>query len=119
MDKVTDSDSVDAGSIPARSAMLEGNNMNSGRNSTFSYAKLFLLMVIPIYGFCFTALLAFSKDVDEELRCLAKGALIARIVFVAVLVCVVMLFISTLLPMLNDFIDWLLSNINIVELLGR
>lgn len=93
--------------------------MNGGRNSTFSYAKLFLLMVIPIYGFCFTALLAFSKDVDEDLRCLAKGALIARIVFVAVLVVGVIFCVSTLLPILNDFIDWALSNINIVQLLGR
>ena len=80
MDKVTDSDSVDAGSIPVRSTnkILGDDGMNY---STSDYAKLFLLMIIPVYGFFFTALLAFSKDMSGELRCLARGAFIARIVF--------------------------------------
>lgn len=117
MDKVTDSDSVDAGSIPARSAMMEERYMENESYSTFSYTKLFLLMIIPIYGLCFTVLLAFNKDVDYELKCLARGALIARVVF---LIFATLAFVSVLvffLPMLNDFFAKLLNNQSIVNLL--
>ena len=40
--------------------------MNNARYTTASYTKLFLLMVIPIYGLCFTILLAFSKDIEDS-----------------------------------------------------
>ncbi len=90
--------------------------MENERYSTLSYTKLFLLMVIPIYGLCFTALLAFSKDMDYELRCLARGALIARIVFWVICVLLVALFVLFLLPLLNKSLGSLFNNENIMKL---
>ena len=68
--------------------------MNNVRYTTASYTKLFLLMIIPIYGLCFTVLLAFSKDIEEELKCLARGALIARVIFLIALGITITIFIS-------------------------
>lgn len=79
--------------------------MDNERYTTFSYAKLFLLMLIPVYGLCFTVLLAFSKDIGGELKCLARGALIARIVFLVVLGVGISAFASYILPSLSDFFD--------------
>ena len=74
-------------------------------NSTMYYAKLFLLMIIPIYGFFFTTLIAFSKDVDEELKSLARGALIARIALWVVIGICVMLFCYFIWPILSSYIN--------------
>ena len=112
MDKVTDSDSVDAGSIPARSTKLEVRVMDNERYTTFDYAKLFLLMIIPIYGFCFTCLLAFSKEVTGELKCFAKGALIARLVFLFGLAIIAIISVSYVLPYLSN----LLNRFNVLRL---
>jgi len=79
--------------------------MPNREGSTLYYAKIFLLMVIPIYGFFFTVLLAFSKDVEMELQYLARGALIARIVFLIILTMVSIVLITSVLPYLNNFID--------------
>ncbi len=108
MDKVTDSDSVDAGSIPVRSANNKNSwrdNMDNKQSSTLDYAKLFLLMIIPVYGFCFTALLAFSKDVTGELKYLARGAFVARMVFLTFVGIIAIIFFSTALPYIKDFIN--------------
>lgn len=87
--------------------------MEEQKYSTFYYAKLFLLMVIPIYGFFFTILLAFSKDMSLELRNLAKGALIARLTFWFVAVSGGIIFVSFMWPELSKFI----SEINILDLI--
>jgi len=79
--------------------------MNNERYTTFNFAKLFLLMIIPIYGFCFTFLLSFSKDVDQELKCLARGALIARLVFLLILAGGIIVFSFYLLPLITDFLN--------------
>lgn len=86
--------------------------MADERHSVGYYAKLFLLMIIPLYGFFFTVLLAFSKDVSDELKTLARGAFIARIVFLLMLTIILVVFISTLLPMINNF----LNNLGVLRL---
>ncbi len=90
--------------------------MENERYSTLSYTKLFLLMIIPIYGLCFSILLAFSKDIDYELRCLARGALIARIAFWIICALLIVLFVLFLLPLLNFSLDNLFSDENIMKL---
>ena len=79
--------------------------MNNEQYRTSDYAKLFLLMIIPVYGFCFTFLLAFSKDVSDGLKSLARGALIARITFLFVIGIGGFVLISTIWPSLNQFIS--------------
>ena len=79
--------------------------MENKKHSTGYYAKLFLLMIIPVYGFCFTILLAFSKDVPEETKALARGAFIARIVFLIMIGIGAVIFIGTILPAITDFIN--------------
>jgi len=79
--------------------------MENNNHGTAYYAKLFLLMIIPVFGFCFTALLAFSKDMSVELKSLARGALIARITFLIVAGIGVLVFIETILPAIIDFIN--------------
>lgn len=81
--------------------------MNNVRYTTASFAKLFLLMVIPIYGLCFTVLLAFSKDIEEELKSLARGALIARIIFLIALGIIIAVFISYILPWASEYFNTL------------
>ena len=78
--------------------------MDNEEYGTVYYAKLFLLMIIPVYGFFFTMLLAFSKDVEDELKYLARGALIARIVFLIFVITGIAFVFSMLLPALNEFI---------------
>lgn len=88
--------------------------MDNEKYTTSDYTKLFLLMVIPIYGFIFTALLAFSKDdIGNEIKSLAKGALIARTVFWVIFLCLAALFISRVLPLLID----IFSELNIFKIL--
>lgn len=79
--------------------------MDNKNHSTVYYAKLFLLMIIPVYGFCFTLLLSFSKDIAGETKALARGALISRIVFLIVLGIGTLVFIGTILPAITDFIN--------------
>lgn len=86
--------------------------MDNERYTTFGYAKIFLLMIIPVYGFFFTVLLGFSKDITGELRFLARGALVARIVFLFVAIICIGIFFSAILPMLNNFIN----NTNFIRL---
>lgn len=86
--------------------------MTNERHTVGYYTKIFLLMIIPIYGFFFTMLLAFSKDVSDELKALAKGAFIARIVFLFMLAIGLVIFMSMLLPMINN----LLNNLGILRL---
>lgn len=81
--------------------------MNNVRYTTASYTKLFLLMIIPIYGLCFTVLLAFSKDIEEELKCLARGALIARVIFLIALGITITIFISYILPWISEYFNTL------------
>lgn len=81
--------------------------MNNVRYTTASYAKLFLLMIIPIYGLCFTVLLAFSKDIEEELKSLARGALIARVIFLIALGIIITVFISYILPWVSEYFNTL------------
>jgi len=73
--------------------------------STSDYAKLFLLMLIPVYGFLYTVLLAFNKNIGRELSCLARGALIARVIFLIFVIVVFIVMFSTILPMLNNFMN--------------
>lgn len=86
--------------------------MDNEKYTTISYAKLFLLMIIPIYGLCFTILLAFSKDIGEELKSLARGALIARIVCLIVLAVGISVGLIYIIPMIGDFF----SKTNILKL---
>lgn len=86
--------------------------MTSERHTVGYYAKLFLLMIIPVYGFFFTILLAFSKDVSDELKTLAKGALIARIAFLVMIIIGFAIFTSMILPMINNF----LNNLGVLKL---
>lgn len=79
--------------------------MDNKNHSTAYYAKLFLLMIIPVYGFCFILLLSFSKDVTSETKALARGALIARIVFLLVVGIGTVVFLETILPVITDFIN--------------
>ena len=78
--------------------------MDNEQYTTKDFAKLFLLMVIPVYGLFFTVLLAFSKDISPELKSLARGALIARIIFVLGVIAVIGGFFYTILPKINEFI---------------
>jgi len=79
--------------------------MNEERYGTLDYAKLFLLMLIPIYGFCFTLLLSFSDEISSELKCLARGAFIARIVFLVVIVLFGGIFLSSIWPVLTELFN--------------
>ena len=79
--------------------------MDNEQFGTFDYAKLFLLMIIPVYGFFFTVLLAFSGDIGDELKYLARGALIARIVFLLFLVFAFSVMFSVGLPAIDSFIN--------------
>jgi len=79
--------------------------MESEEYGTWDYAKLFLIMVIPIYGFCFTALLAINKKVPMELKVLARGALIARVTFLSVLAIGASFFVSQIMPYLSELLD--------------
>ena len=78
--------------------------MDKEKKDTFFYARLFLLMIIPVYGFCFTALLAFSKEITDELKYLARGAFIARIVLLIVVGIVAAIFFTIALPYIMDFV---------------
>ena len=79
--------------------------MDNEQFGTLDYAKLFLLMIIPVYGFFFTILLTFSGDIGDELKYLARGALIARIVFLLFLVFAVFALLSIGLPAIDNFIN--------------
>lgn len=78
---------------------------NNNHNSTFAFAKLFLLMGIPFFGQVFTFILAFSNEVDYELKALARGMLIAQVVFITVLVIGIILYFYSLLPILSNIMD--------------
>ena len=78
--------------------------MDNEQYTTKDFAKIFLLMVIPVYGLFFTILLASSKDISPELKSLARGALIARITFVLGIVVIAGVFIYSILPEINNFI---------------
>lgn len=86
--------------------------MDNEKYTTASYAKLFLLMIIPIYGLCFTVLLAFSKDIEGEIKSLARGALIARVVFLVALVVGVFVLCSYILPSISG----IFSGIDLLKL---
>lgn len=77
--------------------------------NTFFFTKLFLLMVIPFFGFLFCFMLSFSKEVDYELKSIARGSLIARIIFDSVLLIGSVFLIDYVFPYLQMFI----SNIDI------
>ena len=79
--------------------------MENSQHSTMYYIKLFLLMIIPMYGLCFTLLLAFSNDVDDELKNLARGALVARIVFLFIIIILGVLLGTVIMPYLNNFLN--------------
>lgn len=79
--------------------------MDNKNHSTAYYVKLFLLMIIPVYGFFFTLLLAFSKDISSETKALARGAFVARIVFLLVVGIGTVVFLGTILPVITDFIN--------------
>ena len=93
--------------------------MENNKHTTADSAKLFLLMIIPFYGFCFTVLLAFSKDMSSEIKALAKGALIARIVFLFALGIGIVVFVGTILPTITEFISGFDANklVNILNIL--
>lgn len=78
--------------------------------STKDYAKLFFLMAIPIYGFCFTALLAFSKDVEGEMKNLARDAFIVRLVVLVVLGIGLAIFFVKILPHMENFMNSIVNN---------
>lgn len=90
--------------------------MNDERKNVWYYAKLFLLMIIPVYGFIFTFLLAFSKDVDYELKALARGAFIARIVFLIMIGLVGVLLIFKAMPMIDSLVNRFMVNLEILRL---
>ena len=81
----------------------------TGIRDTFFYTKLFLLMVIPFFGFLFCFLLSFSKEADYELKSIARGALIARIIFDVVLLVGGVILIDYVFP----YLQMLISNINL------
>lgn len=68
------------------------------------YTKAFFFMLIPGVGLFFTLYLAFLEDRDEDVRIMARGALIIRILAVIVLLVLLAIGMYYILPNIEKFL---------------
>lgn len=84
------------------------------KNKTiFFYVRIFFFMIIPVFGLFYTLYLAFIEDRDEDIRKLAKGALIIRILVVVLLLIALAIGVYYIMPNVES---WLNSSIALMRI---
>lgn len=91
---------------------LFGNPKNK---TVWFYTRIFFFMLIPVFGLFYTLYLAFIEDRDEDIRRLAKGALVIRIFAIVILLFVLFMGVTYIMPNLER---WLNSSMTLFRIFG-
>ena len=91
---------------------LFGNPKNK---TTWFYTRMFFFMLIPVFGLFYTLYLGFIEDRDEDIRRLAKGALIIRILAVILLLVLLAVGVIYIMPNIEN---WLNNSIALLRIFG-
>lgn len=83
---------------------------NPNKKTVGYYTKIFFFMIIPVFGLFYTLFLAFIEDRDEDINKLAKGALIIRIIAIALLIALLAIIVKFIIPDVIPNIEKMINN---------
>ena len=91
---------------------LFGNPKNK---NVWFFTRMFFFMLIPVFGLFYTVYLAFIEDRDNDIKKLAKGALIIRILAVILLIIVLAIGVHYIMQNLEN---WLNNYLTLMRIWG-